>query len=137
MTDIRQIGKTLYVLNGDAPVPLHLAGDGFQASLVITAATHALERGVLVLEEPENSMHPGLVFKMVEELLSACKNDGMQIFISSHSDELIKSALEMQADTSVSVHHMIKLDDETFVRSFQLDDAKERRLALDIDLRGL
>ena len=137
VTDIRQIDKTLYVWNGNIPIPFSLTGDGFQASLVITAVTHALERGVLVLEEPENSMHPGLVFGMVYELLSACKNGEMQIFLSSHSDELVKSVLEMQVDTSVSVHHMLKLDNETLVRSFQLDDAKERRLVLDIDLRGL
>lgn len=137
VTDIRQIDKTLYVWNGNTRIPFYLTGDGFQASLVITAVTHALERGVLVLEEPENSMHPRLVFRMVDELLSACKNSEMQIFLSSHSDELIKSVLEMQVDTRVSIHHMIKLDNETFVRSFQLDDAKERRLVLAIDLRGL
>ena len=103
----------------------------------ITAVTNVLERGILVLEEPENSMHPGLIFKMMDELLSACKGGEVQIFLSSHSDELVKSALEMQADASVSVHHVGRFDDEAFVDSFDLIEAKEHRLDLQLDLRGL
>ena len=137
MTDLRQIHNTLYVLKGDTTIPLHLTGDGFQASVVITAVTRALESGVLVLEEPENSMHPGLVFKMVDDLLSSCQNDKMQIFLSSHSDELIKSALEMHANTRVSVHHVGRFDEESFVESFDASDAKDHRLNLRLDLRGL
>lgn len=137
ITDIRQIGNALHVCRGDAAIPLHLTGDGFQASLVITAVTGMFERGVLVLEEPENSMHPGLVFNMMDELLSACKGGGVQIFISSHSDELVSSALEMQAGASVSVHHIGRFDNGAFVESFDLAEAKERRLDLQLDLRGL
>lgn len=137
VTDMRQIGNVLHVCRGNAAIPFHLTGDGFQASLVMTAVIGMLERGVLALEEPENSMHPGLVFKMMDDLLSACKGSGVQIFISSHSDELVRSALEMQAGASVSVHHIGRFDDEAFVESFDLAEARERRLDLRLDLRGL
>lgn len=137
ITDIRQISNTLHICEGNTAIPFYLIGDGIQSSLTIMAMTLMLERGILVLEEPENSMHPGLIFRVVDELLSACKNNKMQIFLSSHSDEFVKSALEMQADTSVSVHNMNMIDGESVVRSFDQCEAKEHRLDLQLDLRGL
>ena len=137
MKDMQQIRDTLCVLKDHATIPLRLAGDGLRASVAITSGACALERGVLVLEEPEKSMHPGLVFRLVDDLLSACKNNDIQIFISSHSDELIKSALEMHANTKLAVHHVGRFDEEPFVESFDALDAKDHRLNLELDLRGL
>lgn len=90
ITDVRQIRDMLHVCKGDAAIPFYLTGDGFQASLMIMAVTAMLERGVLILEEPENCMRPGLVSRVVRNLLSACQNNDLQIFISSHSDELVQ-----------------------------------------------
>lgn len=137
ITDIRQIRNMLHVCKGDAAIPFYLTGDGFQASLMIMAVTVMLERGVLILEEPENDMHPGLVSRVVHDLLSACQNNNLQIFISSHSDELVRKTLEMQEDANVSVHHVGLVDGEQFAESFNLSEAKERRLDLQLDLRGL
>ena len=137
ITDIRQIHDMLHVCMGRTVIPFYLTGDGFQASLMITVMVHALGRGILVLEEPENHMHPGLLIQTVDELLSACKNRDMQVFLSSHSDELIKCALELQTDVDVCVYNMCRLDDEMFVESFDQHESKERRLNMQLDLRGL
>lgn len=111
--DIRQIRETLHACKGETAMPFHLTGDGFQTSLTMTAVTHALERGILMLEDLENHMRPGLVFEMVYELLSACKDYKMQIFLSSHSDELVECALT-HPDTDISVYHMGWSDDDMF-----------------------
>ena len=137
ITDIRQVRNVLYVYQDGRPVPFHLTGDGFQTALKITMMVNMPGRGIMVLEEPENRMHPGLVFHMIDEMLSACKDGEIQFFISSHSDELIKCALDMQTDADISVHNLYRLDDEVCTESFDRQQAKEHRLELKFDLRGL
>jgi len=117
-------------------MPLDTMGDGFKVNLLITMASHALQNGVLMIEEPENYLHPGLMFHLIEELFISCKEHKIQIFVSTHSDEFIKYTLENAKDLDVSIIKLNKLDDEVEAEVYKKEHALENIEKLSIDLRG-
>ncbi|WP_321429643.1 AAA family ATPase [uncultured Methanolobus sp.] len=91
--DIREKDGRLYVFLKDIDEPLLLSsmGDGFNSLLINSFITTLIEKGVVLFEEPENSMHPGYLGVFAKEILDNSKNH--QIFLSTHSMELIKYIL--------------------------------------------
>ncbi len=135
--DVRQIGDVLYIFFKQGnKMPLDTMGDGFKVTMLITMASHALQNGVLMIEEPENYLHPGLMFHLIEELFISCKEHKIQIFVSTHSDEFIKYTLENAKDLDVSIIKLNKLDDEVEAEVYKKEHALENIEKLSIDLRG-
>ena len=48
------------------------------------------ERGALLLEEPELSLHPGIVQALLQMLACVQRKTGKQIFLCTHSPELLQ-----------------------------------------------
>lgn len=138
IADIRQIGGEIYIFfeNMDKR-PLSLMGDGFRATVLLSMSSHLLEGGTMAIEEPENHTHPALLYHIVAELLIGCRDYGNQVFLTTHSDELVEYALEVAPPEYVSVFQLIRSNGRTHVESFDTDEAREHRIKLGLDMRGM
>ena len=116
-------------------------GEGFNSLLKLTFMNSLLEKGTIILEEPESSLHPGFLFILCEAILNNSKDT--QFFISTHSIDFIKTLLKVAEWNN-------KLDDIQVVRMhLQLDTpnqdiealsgkiAKEEIEEIGRDLRGI
>ena len=137
--DIRQIDGEMYVfLKGTSKRPISLMGDGFRAAVLLSMSSHLLQKGTMIIEEPENRTHPALKFHIVDELLKSCRDYNNQIFISTHSDELVEYALESAPSNEyVSVFQMNKFYGKTCMESFDRDEARKHRIDFGLDMRGM
>lgn len=135
--DLRRIGDVIYIFykNGTS-IPLATMGDGFKASLLVSLSVQTISNGVLVLEEPENYLHPGLMMHLVEELLIAAKQHNIQVFTSTHSEEFLKFCIERSKNLGVSIIKMSKMDDKFEAEVIKKNEAKEHLNDFGIDLRG-
>lgn len=97
--DIRKTDEGLFISLGgqDRSLPLSSMGDGFKSMLKIIYLSVLAKKGVITLEEPEVSLHPGYI-EMLADAILFCSNN-TQFFISTHSKDLIESLLD------VAQHH--------------------------------
>ncbi len=119
-------------------VPFELMGDGFQSLLMTTILFELLPVGFILLEEPENSLHPGYMDILVSAILK--KSETHQIFFSTHSLDFIKILMEKAEKTN-------KLDNVLLLRLSKLNNKINREILLKnkileeldqikVDLRG-
>lgn len=82
------------------------AGSGeFAVIMLVHKVMNADERSLIILDEPEVSLHPGAQIKLVEFLAEQCSEKKHQIFLGTHSkfiiDQLPESAIVLlQQDPS-------------------------------------
>lgn len=135
--DLRRIGDKLFIFykNGKH-IPLATMGDGFKVSLLVTLSAQTITGGVLILEEPENFLHPGLMMHLVEELMITAKEHGLQIFTSTHSEEFLRFCLERAGDLSVSIIKMNRIDGNFEANIMPKEEALKKINDLGLDLRG-
>jgi len=135
--DLRRIGDVIYIFykNGTS-IPLATMGDGFKASLLVSLSVQTISNGILILEEPENYLHPGLMMHLIEELLIAAKQHNIQIFTSTHSEEFLKFCIERSKNLGISIVKMSKMDDKFEAEVIKKNEAAQHMNELGIDLRG-
>jgi AAA15 family ATPase/GTPase len=80
--------------NSFITIPIEAHGDGFIALLNTIRYLLKAKNGILIIEEPENHLHPRYVDIFVENLFEYCKKLNVQVFMSTHSLDLIRSALK-------------------------------------------
>lgn len=69
-----------------------LAGSGETAVMLLVSQIEECENGSLImLDEPEFSLHPSAQKKLIEYLAYKCKSSGHQIFVSTHSTHMVES----------------------------------------------
>jgi predicted ATP-dependent endonuclease of OLD family len=116
--DIRKTdeGLQIFISGSDTPIPLSSMGEGFKSLLTLTFDRFLLEDGILLLEEPEMTLHPRFIRIFAEEILSQSSN--LQFFISTHSMDLISNILEIGERTN-------KLDDIQIIRTIKINKTNE------------
>lgn len=75
-------------------IPIDAHGDGLISLLNVIRYLLNVKDGILIVEEPENHLHPRYVDIFVENLFEYSKKLNVQIFMSTHSLDLIRSALK-------------------------------------------
>jgi AAA15 family ATPase/GTPase len=75
-------------------IPIDAHGDGFVALLNTVRYLLKAKNGILIIEEPENHLHPRYIDIFVENMFEYCKKLNVQVFMSTHSLDLIRSALK-------------------------------------------
>ena len=140
--DIRMIEGELFVFQHglDKPIPLNLMGDGFKATLLMDFLINlGDEIKVVVLEEPENHLHPGLIEHITREIVAKAKNGKIQFFISTHTNEFLENLLEAEAGKEITqIIRMYRMPNGDI--NYEILDwfeAKEELTELKADLRGL
>lgn len=67
------------------------AGSGeFAAVRLVVALSRAAEKSLILLDEPEVSLHPGAQQRLVRFLLEQCQNNKHQIILSTHSPAIVR-----------------------------------------------
>ena len=124
-----------FYISDDKRIPLSLLGDGVKFSLFYLY-TLSLKNFVILMEEPENHLHPGLMNEVAKLIAEGAETN--QIFITTHSLEFLRKVLrklkEKDINTSVFSFKSIK----NGVLEFDYYDLNEAYTAMDkigVDLR--
>jgi predicted ATP-dependent endonuclease of OLD family len=93
--------------------------------------------GIAIVEEPENHLHPGYQHLFVEQILSMSRKHNIQIFMTSHSYDLVEElANQSKRSGSVQISRMTKNEEAHEIHNYSSKDALEVMTKLKIDLRG-
>jgi AAA15 family ATPase/GTPase len=124
-------------------IPYDFLGDGTKTIIGIVWELVADDEipDVVLLEEPENHLHPGYVKELVPFLIDFAREEDVQLFITSHNVDFISEFLS----ESLSEDHREWLTEEFRLtqmtelspKQFDYDEAKHHTEELHLDLRGL
>ena len=107
-------------------------GDGLRYALNILALGMLLQNTILMVEELETHQHPESLKKLTQTLLELAKRQNLQLFLTTHSWELMTYALEAaeEKDVGLTFHHTRLNEQGGFdARPISVPDA---RLLMDI-----
>lgn len=102
---------------------LPTVGDGIQSLVILMYTLFRAEPGThIFIEEPENSLHPGLQRIVLETMLSDrfLREKNLRIFMTTHSNHLVDLSIRNFEDASIFVFEKYPAEDS--------DSSKERFL---------
>lgn len=98
-------------------------GDGFRYAFSILTVASQAKNTALLLEEPEVHQHEGALRPLFEALRKLAMNNKLQIFISTHSLEVIRIWTQLTEDVK-TYHLILSGDGKLEVRPIASTDAK-------------
>jgi predicted ATP-dependent endonuclease of OLD family len=138
---------SLVFSNTNRDVQMESMGDGFK---VLTGLLGSLltqpESSIMLLEEPEVHMHPGYLRELATYLIVMAKSRNIQLFISTHSIDLIQNLLDIESlpevnqefvKSELSIFRLNRFKDTVILEKEKYLEAVENINELAIDLRGL
>ncbi len=133
--------NVLYDKNGEIEtIPISAHGDGFIALLNTIRLLLKAQDGILLIEEPENHLHPRYLDVFIKTLYEYCPRLNVQVFMATHSYDLILSALEYpEDDKEKDLFLLSKMtsDGETIEKfDYTVDEGLKVIKELYLDLRG-
>lgn len=93
---------------------LDLEGDGIKNFVTNYIALNMNDKNILLLDEPESFLHPPLA-KQLGEIIAKSSTEDKQIFISTHSVDLLKGILNVDKDINI-----IRITRENNLNRFKL-----------------
>ena len=113
-------------------------GEGFKSALIIALLTSLLRCGYLLIDSAEAFHHPSSLDITSKMLIKSAKENNVQIFITTHSLELIDLLLKYAKKENVDGRLIyMRREGEKLLSSIEsFENAKEMRETLGIDLRG-
>ncbi|MDD5927388.1 MAG: AAA family ATPase [Firmicutes bacterium] len=75
-------------------------GDGLKGFVTNYLALNINDKNILLLDEPESFLHPPLA-RQLGEIIGESENDKRQIFVATHSVELLKGILSKAKDVNI------------------------------------
>ena len=114
-------------------------GDGVRYAIVMVMAAALAKNTALLIEEPESHQHPGGLAKMLDMLLALAKRNKIQLFMSTHSIELVRLAEAIGREKGLEVAtFFLERDEEGRVNARRIRPSDRRLLAdLGLDVRFL
>jgi len=116
-------------------IPFSLLGDGTKVFLTYYYALN-LKNSYILLEEPENHLHPSLMSKCIELIVESSKFN--QVFITTHSLEFLQKILEIatEQNANLKVFAFRSLRDGIpEIDIYDLDEAESAVNEIGVDLR--
>lgn len=125
----------LNVVFSDWAAPVSTLGDGLH-SLIRQCLELASKRGPILLAEPEAFKHPAAIVKMASAIVAA-QERGTQIFLTTHSLELIDALLSAKGKrVGEMALFRLALQNGTLLHSkVGGEEARDLRAAIEEDLR--
>ena len=131
VTDLAVSGDLVYLDIGlDRLVPLNLFGSAMvRAATILSHCIQGNER-ILLLDELENGLHHAAVRPLLETLLALSRDHDMQIFVTTHSEAVLQSLLDLLRDDGFSDHrstthcYTLQRDHEGHVRPYRYEYAQ-------------
>ncbi|MHA1594250.1 MAG: ATP-dependent nuclease [Candidatus Baldrarchaeia archaeon] len=134
------IGKTylLALQTSKTTVRIDDLGDGARIAILISLLLLASNPTLVLIEEPENHMHPAGLKSLTSFILKLAKSRSFQLLVSTHSVEFVSIAKEVAENLGIEASVIyLERNSEGIVapRSFSLEDAELlRKLGIDIRL---
>lgn len=128
--------------NGDETyfLPYSAHGTGLAVLLNLISSIRQCRDGVLLIEEPENHMHPGYLQVFVENLMMLAKKLNVQVFMTTHSYDLIEALsrypMDAAEEDSILISNVVSRDGKHELYNYSPSDAQKTMNQLMIDLRG-
>lgn len=138
------IDKLLFKRNGkEYEIPFSFMGDGFKSLIGLIMRT-SKNTQIILMEEPENHMHPAYITEIIRQIIDFSIINNIQFFITTHNCDILdvvsRDLIEPRYQTYLSKElNIIKLDylhDDIMVQELNRDAALEELEDLKIDLRG-
>jgi AAA15 family ATPase/GTPase len=123
-------------------VPYDFMGDGFKAivGLLWELIDQEIENEIVLIEEPENHMHPGYVAELVHFLIDLARDEDIQFFITTHDHDFIKDFFmdmpEKKLEYLEDEFSLVKMDDFG-ADVMEYEEAEHHLKDLHLDLRGI
>jgi len=131
---------SLMALFKDKSVRVDEMGDGFRFGFAIVALALLGKFSTIMLEEPENHQHPRALLRLAQLLTSLTKRNQTQLFITTHSAEVVKAFTSSVEGSShiLNVYHLNLSDGLLKARRLEsLDISVLQDLGFDIRLLDL
>lgn len=84
--------------SGIGHVPLTVEGDGMRRALAFASAVTLAKNGVLLLDEVETALHPDALAGIFRFLVDVCRQQNVQLFVTTHSLEAVDAMLASVGD---------------------------------------
>lgn len=121
---------------GEDPVPISLFGDGAKKALMLACYIAKAKGGVLLIDEIETSLHHSLYDNLFRFLIKASKHFGVQLFITTHSQEVIDCFLKATEEEPKALKCYTIRKDEKGVSVRDLDHSEVQKYGeLGIEVR--
>ena len=99
------------------------------------------ENGIFIIEEPENHLHPRYLGVLIETLFTYCDQLNVQVFMATHSYDLIQGALEFpetEAEKKMLLLSKMTSDGKSIEKfDYTTDEGLKVINELSLDLRGI
>ena len=123
-------------------VPFEFMGDGFKTIIGILweLFDESNDGDVLLIEEPEQHMHPGYIEQLTRTLIQISKEEKLQLFITTHNTDFLESFVSNEVKNQYGDYLeeefcLFQLT-EPMNRSLSYKDARNEMNDLNLDLRG-
>ncbi len=141
--DIHKIDEGLVVefQRKQYPLPLCQMGSGFLSLLKMSMILAMVGEGLILLEEPEMSLHPGYTDILAEVIIDGSKAN--QFFLTTHSADFVDSILAIAREKGVSedvrVIRFLRKEDVGTIETEVLSgtEALDEIETIGTDLRGV
>lgn len=130
-------GVVMIDIGMDNFLPINHLGDGIVRILNMLSYIYSTRNGILMIDEVENGLHVSSIEYMWEMVLESSKQNNTQIFMTTHSSDVIKGlslALKDKSD-SVAGFWLSKFDDDRIKAYRYSPDRLEKALDAGIDIR--
>jgi len=130
----------LHLTFKDRAVPYYVVGDGIRYTLMYLMAVFTPKEAVLLMEEPELHTHPSLMKIVTNSILHSHHERGNQVFLSTHSLELIKMLIEQAErlglkDQNLKIYRIVLENGVLHSEVYTLSEASDAIRKLEWDLR--
>jgi AAA15 family ATPase/GTPase len=132
---VPKIFDTFLVSKDNKQIPISLLGDGTKMTLLYYYAL-SLENSYILLEEPENHLHPKLMDKVIDLIITSSQKN--QIFITTHNLEFLQKILEKayEKNTNLKVFAFENLKEGIpEIEVYECDEANAALNKIGVDLR--
>lgn len=131
-------GPTIYVDTGlESLVPLAVCGEGLGRVFSIAVELLAVRDGVLLIDEIDNGLHHSVMSQLWRLMVNLCQGHHVQVFATTHNEEMIFSALEEYKGSSalLGLFRMDRRDESHSVARYD-PEAQEAVRQLHFEVRG-
>jgi len=128
----------LYVETKYGVYPYYLMGEGFKSAMILAFLSSLINSGYLLVDSADAFHHPKSLGVMVKTLIKGANENNVQVFLTTHSLELIDMLLEegIEAGIDGRIIYMKQEDSNVIAKIETFERANDLRETIGLDLRG-
>lgn len=128
---------------GKYQIPFRFMGDGFKS--IVAFLWELIDQNktdVILVEEPENHMHPGYIAELVSFLIQISMEENIQLFVTTHDMDFVNEFFsdnlsEKKEEFLREEFSLFQFKAQHSIEIFEYEKAMEHLKEFQIDLRGL